>query len=102
MLFRPGGCFDGRYAECGQVEVATDAGALCQSGTGGTGSGRKVLLWEGEVIPMQWINKYHKGFNRLWLVFSIVGVFAGVGLNALMGDMRFLILILSQSGLRLR
>lgn len=34
---------------------------------------------------MRWINKYHKGFNRLWLVFSIVGAFAGVGLNALMG-----------------
>ena len=34
---------------------------------------------------MRWINKYHKGFNRLWLVFSIVGAFAFVGLNALTG-----------------
>ena len=34
---------------------------------------------------MCWINKYHKGFNRLWLVFSIVGAFAFVCLNALMG-----------------
>ena len=59
------GCFGGRYAECGQVEVATDAGALCQSGVGGTGSGRKVLLWEREAITMRWLNKYHKGFNRL-------------------------------------
>ena len=30
---------------------------------------------------MRWLNKYHKGFNRLWLVFSIVGVFAFVGFN---------------------
>ena len=44
-----GGGFGRRYAERGQVEVATDARALCQSGAGGTGSGRKVLLWEGEV-----------------------------------------------------
>ena len=33
---------------------------------------------------MRWLNKYHRGFNRLCLVFSIVGAFAGVGLNALM------------------
>ena len=48
-LARPGGGFGGRYAECRQVEVATDAGALCQSGARRTGSGRKVLLWQGEV-----------------------------------------------------
>ena len=34
---------------------------------------------------MLWLNKYHRGFNRLWLVFSIVGAFAFVGLNVLMG-----------------
>ena len=34
------------------MEVATDAGALCESGAGRTGSCRKVLLWEGEVITM--------------------------------------------------
>ena len=33
---------------------------------------------------MKWRNKYHKGFNRLWLVFSVIGAVAGVGLNALM------------------
>ena len=44
-----GWCVCCGYAECGQVEVATDAGALCQSGTRRTGSGRKVLLWEREV-----------------------------------------------------
>ena len=49
VSLRPGGGFGGRYAECRQVEVATDAGALCQSGAGGTGSGRKILLWQGEV-----------------------------------------------------
>ena len=27
---------------------------------------------------MRWLNKYQKGFNRLWIVFSIVGTFAGV------------------------
>ena len=37
---------------------------------------------------MRWLNKYHKGFNRLWLVFSIIGGVAGVGLNALMGGYR--------------
>ena len=128
-LARPGGGFGGRYAECGQVEVATDAGALCQSGAGGTGSGRKVLLWERDgVIEMRgfldfacfacgvivigmalvlisvgitgalsvtivivqigsllavffavlrierkkisWVNKYQRGFYRLWMAFS--------------------------------
>ena len=34
---------------------------------------------------MRWLNKYHRGFNRLCLVFCIVGAFAFVGLNALMG-----------------
>ena len=52
-LARPGGGFGGRYAECGQVEVATDAGALCQSGARRTGSGRKVLLWKGEIVDME-------------------------------------------------
>ena len=35
------------------MEVVNDASALCESGVGGTGSGRKVLLWEGEVITMK-------------------------------------------------
>ena len=35
---------------------------------------------------MRWINKYHKGFNRLWLVFSIIGAFAFVGFNTLLGE----------------
>lgn len=30
---------------------------------------------------MRWINKYHRGFNRLWLVFSCVLAFAFVGLK---------------------
>ena len=54
--------FGGRYAECGKVEVATDAGALCQSGTRRTGRGRKILLWEGEVITMK-RNRRSRGFE---------------------------------------
>lgn len=34
---------------------------------------------------MRWFNNYHRGFNRLLLVFSIVLSLAFVGLNALMG-----------------
>ena len=30
---------------------------------------------------MRWLNKYHRGFNRLWLVFCIVGAFSFVGVN---------------------
>ena len=33
----PSGGFGGRYAKCRSLEIATDAGALCQSGAGGTG-----------------------------------------------------------------
>ena len=72
--------------KAGAVEVATDAGALCQSRARRTGSGRKVLLWEGEVIPMQWLNKYHRGFNRLWLVFSCFPFFIFLLQFLLSGD----------------
>ena len=44
-----------------------------------TGSSRKVLLWE--VISMRRLNKYHRGFNRLWLVCSCLLAFAFVGLR---------------------
>ena len=30
---------------------------------------------------MRWLNKYHKGFNRLWLLFSCLLAFAFVGLR---------------------
>ena len=43
---RPSWSVGHRYAERWQVEVATDAGALCQSRISRTGSGRKVLLWD--------------------------------------------------------
>jgi len=34
---------------------------------------------------MRWLNNYHRGFNRVWLVVSIIGGVAGVGLRALTG-----------------
>ncbi len=34
---------------------------------------------------MRWLNKYHRGFNRLWLVASIIGAFATVGFIGLIG-----------------
>lgn len=36
-------------------------------------------------MAIQWINNYHRGFNRLWLVLSIIGGFAIVGVHALAG-----------------
>ena len=34
---------------------------------------------------MLWLNKYHRGFNRLWVVFSCLLAFAFVGLKGLAG-----------------
>ena len=34
---------------------------------------------------MRWLNKYHKGFNRLWLVLSCLMAFAFVGVKWLAG-----------------
>ena len=42
-----------------------------------TGRGRSVQIWKGEAITMaiRWVNNYHKGFNRLWLVLSFLAAF---------------------------
>lgn len=36
-------------------------------------------------MAIRWLNNYHRGFNRLWLLLSIIGVFATVGVYALAG-----------------
>jgi len=35
---------------------------------------------------MRWLNKYQKGFNRLWLVFSITVAVVFVAFNTLLGE----------------
>ena len=37
-------------------------------------------------MAIRWLNNYHRGFNRLWLVLSCLVTFAFVGLNALIDE----------------
>lgn len=37
-------------------------------------------------MVIRWVNNYHSGFNRLWLVLSCLVTFAFVGFNALMDE----------------
>ena len=39
---------------------------------------------------MRWLNKYHRGFNRLWLAVSIIGAVATVGVYARAGGYRIM------------
>ena len=39
-------------------------------------------------MAIRWINNYHRGFNRLWLVLAVIGAFAFVVLNAWIGKYR--------------
>ena len=36
-------------------------------------------------MAIRWLNNYHRGFSRLWLVFSCLLTFAVVGFNWLLG-----------------
>ena len=57
------------------MAVATDAGALCQSGVGGTGSGRKVLLWERDgVIEMRGCLDFACGVLVIGMAFGLISV----------------------------
>ena len=63
--------------------------ALRQSGVSRTGYGHSVQIWKGIVITMaiRWVNNYHRGFSRLWLVLAVMGAFVFVTFNMLMGEL---------------
>ena len=37
-------------------------------------------------MAIRWVNNYHRGFNRLWLVLAVMGAFVFVTFNMLMGE----------------
>ena len=63
-----------RSTNCGMSAITTNGGALCQSGARGTGTGRKILLWNGKMMKLRSRDHYPmKRYPHYEMVSDAVG-----------------------------